>query len=77
MHTQSDVALWLRCKDEEPDPRQIAIWQRMTADQKLALAFDMYDFAKELLRSHLQREHPELAQEQIEGLVRERFTRRE
>ena len=77
MHTQSDVAVWLRCKDEEPDPRQIAIWQRMTADQKLALAFGMYDFMKEMIRCHLRREHPEFSPEQIESLVRERFTRHE
>ena len=77
MHTRQDVEAWLRCKDDQPDTRQIRIWRSMSAERKLSLAFDMYDFMKQMLRSHLQREHPEYAQQEIEALVRRRFTRRE
>ena len=77
MHTQQDVEAWLRCKDDQPDVRQFRIWRSMSAARKLSLAFDMYDFMKQMLCSHLQREHPEYTQEEIDALVRRRFTRRE
>jgi hypothetical protein len=77
MHTASDIQAWLRTNDDEPDERQFAIWNKMTAPQKLALAFGMYDFAKGMVRSSLKAQHPELTAEQVEQMVRQRFTKRD
>ncbi len=76
VHTVQDVEAWLR-SDDHPDPRQIEIWRRMSGVQKLALAFEMYDFIRDMVRSHVQNEKPELSMEQIEALVRMRFARRD
>lgn len=62
---------------ESLDPRQIAIWRAMTSDQKLRLAFELYDLAKNSLWQHLRAAHPELSDEEVEALVRERFAKRE
>ena len=77
MRTPSDIQAWLQSNDDEPDALQIAIWKKMSAPQKLGLAFDMYDFAKITVRSHLQAQHPELTADQVEQIVRQRFTKRE
>ncbi len=77
MYTRSDAEAWLRSSHEEPEERQIAIWRRMTSEQKLSLAFGMYDFARDLVRLHLRHENPTLGEEQVAEMVRQRFTRRE
>jgi hypothetical protein len=77
MHSKQDVEQWLRCRDDEPDARQISIWRQMSPELKLSLAFDMYDFLKEMVRSNLRNEHPEYSPDQLEAVVRERFTHHE
>jgi hypothetical protein len=77
MHTRQDIETCLRCRDDEPDAQQIAIWQHMTAERKIALAFEMYDFMKELVRSHVRNNHPDYTSDEIEAIVRRRFSRGE
>jgi len=45
---------------------QRAIHRSMTGGQRLLLAFEMCEFARELNRSRLRGEHPEWAQRQID-----------
>lgn len=77
MHTAADIQAWLRTSDDEPDARQFAIWNKMTAPQRLALGFGLYDFAKDMVRSNLKAQFPELAADQVEQRLRERFTKRD
>jgi len=56
--------------DDRPDPRQMAIFERMTPDQKLVLIGRLRDDALELKRAWLRQCHPEETQEQIQRRLR-------
>jgi len=44
---------------------QLEIHRSMTGEQRLILAFEMCEFARELNRARLRREHPEWSEAQI------------
>lgn len=50
---------------EMMDDTMAAIMRQKTPDQRLAIAFGMWDFAKAMIRSVLQAEHPDWTAEQI------------
>lgn len=45
---------------------QLDILDRMTGAQRILLAFEMSDFARELTKQGIRREHPEWAEAQVE-----------
>jgi hypothetical protein len=51
------------------DPRQVAIWRRMTPAQRLEIAFQMYDLALGVVRVTERRFHPDLSSEEFKWCV--------
>ncbi len=64
-----------RMEVDKPDPRQIEILRRMAPYQRLRQAFALYDFARRRVVAHIHSRHPELSEEEVKALVRERFSR--
>jgi len=60
---------------DKPDPRQIESLRRMAPYQRLCQAFALYDFARRRVAAHIRSRHPELSEEEVQELVRERFSR--
>lgn len=59
------------------DQLQLDILRRMPAEQRLLLAFEMSDLARELCRARIRRQHPEWSAEQVtRELVRAAFSPR-
>ena len=48
------------------DDAMAAILQRKTEAERLAIAFGMWDFAQQMIRANLRREHPNWTAEQIQ-----------
>jgi len=48
----------------------------MAPYQRLRQAFALYDFARRRVAAHIHSWHPELSEEEVRALVRERFRRR-
>jgi hypothetical protein len=51
------------------DPRQVAIWRRMTPGRRLDLAFQAYHLALEVVRTTERRRHPDLSSEELKWRV--------
>jgi hypothetical protein len=60
---------------EEVDRMRDEILRKMPGWKRLKIAFELYDFARTLIRSRIHNAHPELSAGQIERLVTERFKR--
>ena len=60
---------------EHPTEEQIEIWRRMESWQRLQVAFELYDFARDLVSTRLRSMHPAWADEEVEAEVRRRFCR--
>jgi hypothetical protein len=54
---------------EPLDPRQVAIWRRMTPARRLDLAFQAYHLALEVVRTTERRRHPDLSPEELKWRV--------
>lgn len=61
----------LMSDDDRPDPVQMAIFRRMTAAERISLAFRMRADAIRLRRAFLRAEHPGEPDSVIEARVRE------
>lgn len=54
---------------------QLDILRRMTPEQRLLLAFEMSDLARDLCRARIRRQHPDWSAEQVtRELVRAAFS---
>jgi len=53
-------------KDEDYSPEHLEILRRMTPEQKLMAAFDLYDTARELKAAGLRMLHPDWTKDQIQ-----------
>jgi hypothetical protein len=51
------------------DKQQILIWQRMTPVERLAIAFQAYQFALEAVRLTERQRHPDLSEEEFRWRV--------
>jgi hypothetical protein len=61
-----------------PDPshqRYIETLRRMTPEQRLRKAFELYEFGRALFRHGLRKLYPDLSPVSFEALVRERLER--
>jgi hypothetical protein len=58
-------------EDDWPDPEQMAIFRRMTAAERVQLAFRLREDAIRLRRACLRAEHPGESDSRIEARVRE------
>ena len=48
------------------DDRQAEIYRNMSSDQRLAIAFRMWDFAHDMIKANLMREHPDWSTDEIQ-----------
>ncbi len=58
-------------KPDRPSPEQIAIWSRMSFEQKLELADQLRSTALRLREACLREQHPELSDEELRDRLRE------
>ena len=56
-------------KDEDHSPEHLEILRRMTPEQKLIAAFDLYNTARELKAAGLRMQHPDWTHDQIQKEV--------
>ena len=56
-------------KDEDYSPEHLEILRRMTPEQKLMAAFDLYDTARELKAAGLRMQHPDWLEAQVQKEV--------
>ena len=59
----------MRRQLEPYDMRQVAIWRRMTPAQHLAIVFQAYHLALQIVRRTEQDRHPELTPEELRWRV--------
>lgn len=55
------------------DRRQIAIWRQMSSARRLAMAFQAYQFALDVVRLTERRRHPNLSAEELSWRVTRRM----
>jgi hypothetical protein len=58
---------------EEGLRKQIEIYRTMTPQQRLQIAFELYETARTLVRAGVRHQHPELDERQVEQEVLQRF----
>ena len=58
---------------DEPDPRQLEIYRKMTPQQRLRVASNLYWSARKLKAAGLRMLHPEWTEEQVARGVRDAF----
>jgi hypothetical protein len=64
----------VRDTSPEAEALQLQIWRAMTGEQRLRLALEMTDFARELAKSGIRRDHPDWTEAQvIRELIRRAF----
>jgi len=53
--------------DTTPEARslQFEIWRKMSGEQRMALAYEMSMFARELMKEGIRHDHPEWTEEQV------------
>jgi DNA-binding transcriptional regulator WhiA len=54
-------------------PEQKRIYQSMTPEQRLRVAFDLYHSARQLKAASLRVQHPDWSENQIQEMVKEIF----
>jgi len=52
---------------------QIERYRQMTGEQRLALALDLHEFACDVAREGIRRQHPEASEEEVNRLLRHRL----
>lgn len=55
------------------EPEQIAAWRRMTPAERLAVAFDAYQFALDAVRLTERQRHPDLSEDEFNWRVTRRM----
>lgn len=55
------------------EPEQIAAWRRMTPAERLAVAFDAYQFALDAVRFTERQRYPDLSEEEFNWQVTRRM----
>jgi hypothetical protein len=55
------------------DPQQVAIWRAISPARRLALAFQAYQFALDIVRLTVRRAHPELSPEELKWRITRRM----
>ena len=53
--------------------KQIECYQRMTGEQRLAIALDLHEMSCEIAREGIRRQHPEADTAEVERLLRHRL----
>jgi hypothetical protein len=61
-------------KWEMVDNAMVAVLRRKTPAERLAIAFGMWDFAKEMIRANLRKEHSDWSDEQIQRATARRMS---
>lgn len=59
---------------EVPDDEMCEILRAKTEAERLAIAFGMWRFAREMIRSNLRQEHPDWTNEQVEQQTSRRIS---
>ena len=52
---------------------QIALYRRMTGEQRLAIALDLHELSCDIAREGIRRRHPEADAAEVERLLRQRI----
>lgn len=52
--------------------KQIERYRAMTGEQRLKVAFDLHEFACQVARAGIRRQHPKAGTDQVEQYLRER-----
>jgi hypothetical protein len=55
--------------------KQIEKYRAMTGEQRLKLAFDLHEFACDVSRAGIRRQHPDASADEVEQLLRARIMR--
>jgi hypothetical protein len=55
------------------DPQQVAIWREMTPENKIHLAFQMYDMARRIIWTTEQQNHPGASAEELRWRILRRM----
>lgn len=58
---------------EEARDRQIALYRQMSGEERLRIALDLHEFACEISRMGIRRQHPEAGPEYVEQMLRQRI----
>jgi type II secretory pathway predicted ATPase ExeA len=53
--------------------KQIECYQRMSGEQRLAIALDLHEMSCEIAREGIRRQHPEANADEVERLLRHRL----
>jgi hypothetical protein len=62
-------------REDDADRLQLDIQRRLTGAERLRLAFEMSDLARELCRARLRQQHPDWTDEQVtREIVRSSFS---
>jgi hypothetical protein len=59
--------------DEQPSPEQIAIYRRMTPEQRYQAGRDLYWSARRMKAAFLQSQHPDWTEDQVQNEVSQIF----
>jgi hypothetical protein len=59
--------------DEQPSPKQIEIFRRMSGQRRLQLAENLYWFARKVKGAGVRTHHPDWSEEQVNSEVRRIF----
>jgi hypothetical protein len=60
-------------RPQEARDRQIAIYRRMTGEQRLAVALRLHELPCEMAREGIRRQHPDADAAEVERLLRARL----
>jgi len=52
---------------------QIERYRQMTGEQRLAIALDLHEFACDIARAGIRRQHPQADDDEVERLLRDRL----
>jgi len=61
--------------DEQPSPEQIAIWRKMSGEQRLGIAESLCKAARKWKAAGVREQHPDWSDEQVNAEVRRMFSR--
>lgn len=60
---------------ERPDPQQVEIWRGMTGAQRLGIAFDLWRYARDVVRQSELNRDPDLTETELNRRVAARMSR--
>jgi Rv0078B-related antitoxin len=72
--TATEIPSRRKFTDEILDDRMAAILRTKTPAQRLAIAFGMWSFAREMIRLNTLRQHPEWAEAEVDQYVARRIS---